>query len=107
MPSLTLPTSLRYTLVNAPWALISSLSFGVSNYFIILVLAFHYGLAVAGEFRLFLSLVEILGIFSLLDTGKITVKNLVLGKRGIVRPLIMHRAKWSLLGVAIGCILSA
>ena len=107
VPTQTLPAGLRYTLVNGPWVLIGSLSFGLSNYLIILVLAFQYGLAEAGKFRLFLSIVELLAIFSLLDTSKIIVKNLVLGKRGVVRPLMLHRAKWSLAGLAIGCIIAA
>lgn len=105
--AITGQTLLRYTLFNAPWALICTLSFGLSNYLIILFISHYDGLAEAGRLRLFLSILELIGISTLLDTPKIVIKNMVMGKHGVVRPLMFHRAKWSLAGMAIGCVVAA
>lgn len=98
---------LRYTASNAPWALVASLSTGLSNYLILLLLSGAYGLAASGQFRLYLSIILILRIFSLTETGKIAVKYLVLGERGVVMPLLLNRMRWSFLGVVAGFVTAA
>lgn len=97
----------RYTLFNAPWTLIASLSKGLSNYIIILVLSGTFGLAAGGQFRLFLSIMGVLSIFTLTDTGKIVVKYLVLGNSGVVRPLLFNRMRWALAGIVAGAVWAA
>lgn len=97
----------RYTFLNAPWALLTSLSSGLSNYLIILVLSGSVGLAAAGQFRLFLSIIGLLSIFSLMDTGKIAIKYLVQGESGVIKPLLLNRMRWALLGVLTGLITAA
>jgi len=92
----------KYTLKNAPWALITSLSKGLSTYVIILLLSKFYGLATAGQFRLLLSIVGILSLFTLLDTNKVAIKYLVMGKRGIIRPLMLNQMRWGLMGTVAG-----
>jgi O-antigen/teichoic acid export membrane protein len=92
----------RYTFSHAPWALIASLSSGLSNYLVILTLSGVYGLAAGGQFRLFLSIMAMLSIFTLTDTGKIAVKYLVLDQPGVVKPLLLNRARWALLGMVAG-----
>ncbi|MDP2620794.1 MAG: oligosaccharide flippase family protein [Hyphomicrobiales bacterium] len=97
----------KYTLFNAPWTLIASLSSGLSNYIIILVLSGAFGLAAGGQFRLFLSIMGVLSIFTLTDTGKIVVKYLVLGDAGVVRPLLFNRMRWALAGIVAGAVWAA
>lgn len=97
----------KYTLRNAPWTLIASLSSGLSNYIIILVLSGAFGLAAGGEFRLFLSIMGVLSIFTLTDTGKIAVKYLVLGDSGVVRPLLLNRMRWAVAGIVAGAVTAA
>ena len=97
----------RYAVFNAPWVMISSLCQGLSGYFIILILSSTYGLAAGGEFRLYLSILGMLSIFSLVDTGKIAIKYLVLDDHGVVRPLLRNRMMWALLGVVVGLIVVA
>jgi O-antigen/teichoic acid export membrane protein len=106
MQSLTLSGLIRYTLVNAPWPLLTTLSYGLSNYVTILIVTGSYGMMEAGRFRLFLTIAELLSIFSLADTGKILVKHLTLGKPGIVMPLLRHRAQFALIGSIAGAGLS-
>lgn len=92
----------RYSISHAPWALISSLSAGVSNYIILILLAKWYGLSASGEFRLLLSIFGMLNLFTLMDTGKVAVKYLVQGQNGIIKPLTKQRLFWSLGGVISG-----
>jgi len=92
----------RYTVTHAPWSLISSLSAGVSNYIVIIMLAKFYGLAASGQFRLLLSMFGILSLFTLRDSGKVAIKYLVQNECGVVRPLIRQRLLWGLAGLAIG-----
>jgi len=92
----------KYTLKNAPWALMTSLSKGLSTYVIIILLSKVYGLAAAGQFRLLLSIVGILSLFTLLDTNKVAIKYLVMGKRGIIRPLMLNQMRWGLMGSVAG-----
>lgn len=98
---------LRYSLANAPWALISSLSAGVANYIIIIILAKTYGLAASGQFRLLLSIYGMISLFTLMDSGKIAIKYLVQGETGVVRPLLRQRFLWGLAGSLTGLITAA
>ena len=98
---------LNHTLRNAPWALITSLCSGLSTYLILLILSHYYDLATSGGFRLLLSIVALLGLASLNDTGKILVKNLVMGVSGLVRPLLVNRLRWSVIGMIAGVAISA
>jgi|GEM_PF-3582326 len=95
---------LRYTLTHAPWALISSLSAGLSNYVVTIMLAKFYGLATSGQFRLLLSVFGMLSLFTLMDSGKIAIKYLVQGEKGVIRPLIRQRILWGQAGLAIGLV---
>lgn len=97
----------RYALYNAPWAFIASLSSGLSNYLIMLILAHYYGLAASGQFRLFLSIIGTLSVFTLVDSGKVVVKYLIMGRSGVVRPVLLSRMRWGLLGLVAGVITSA
>ena len=97
----------KYTMKNAPWALITSLSKGLSTYVIIILLSQYYGLAPGGQFRLLLSIVGILSLFTLLDTNKVAMKYLVMGKRGIIRPLLINQMRWGLIGTAAGVLTAA
>jgi O-antigen/teichoic acid export membrane protein len=99
-----MPHLLRYTLSHAPWMLISSLSHGVSNYIIIILLAKFYGLAAGGQFRLLLSIVSLLSTFTLLDSGKVVIRHLVMQRPGVVRPLLIARVLGALAGLSIGVI---
>lgn len=98
---------LNHAVLNAPWVLITSLSSGLSNYLILLILSHYYGLATSGQFRLLLSIVALIGLASMTDVGKILIKQMVMGVGGLVRPLIICRLKWSLLGSAIGIVVAA
>jgi O-antigen/teichoic acid export membrane protein len=91
-----------YTVRNAPWTLLASLAPPLSNYVIILLLSAGYGLAAGGQFRLLLSIFGLLTIFTLPDTGKIAVRYLVLGRTGVIRPLLAARVRWGLLGLLSG-----
>ncbi len=102
-----IPDFLKRTLRDGPWALITSLCNGLATYIILLILSHYYGLATSGQFRLLLSIVALIGLASLNDSGKILIKNLVLGVTGLVRPLIVSRLKWSLLGLLAGIAVSA
>lgn len=92
----------RYIAFNAPWTLVSTLSAGLSTYVITIMLSKHFGLAAAGQFRLLLSIVAMLSLFSLLDTGKIVIRYLVQGAEGVIRPLLLNRFYWSLGGLVAG-----
>ena len=98
---------LNHTLRNAPWALITSLCAGLSTYVIMLILSQNYGLAASGQFRLLLSITALIALASLVDSGKILVKAIVLGVKGIVRPLFVNRLKWSFLGMVAGIAVAA
>ena len=93
---------IRYTLSHAPWALITSLSIGLSTYVIVVLIAKFYGLAASGQFRLLLSVVSLLSLFSLKDSGKVLIKYLVQKEVAVVRTLYLQRLRWSCLAVAIG-----
>jgi O-antigen/teichoic acid export membrane protein len=93
---------IRYTIRHAPWAVISSLSAGLSNYVIIILLAEYYGLAEGGEFRLLLSIVGLLTLLTLNESDKVAIRHLVMGKTGVIRPLIAYRMKFAAIGVLIG-----
>jgi len=84
--------------------LISSLSHGVSNYIIIILLAKFYGLAAGGQFRLLLSIVSLLSIFTLLDSGKVVIRHLVMQRPGVVRPLLVARVLGAFAGLGIGVV---
>lgn len=92
----------KYTLISAPWTLVASFAQPISNYLIILLLSKSYGLAAGGQFRLLLSIFGILTIFTLVDSGRIVVRYLVLEQRGVVWPLLVSRVRWGLLGLAAG-----
>ena len=92
----------KYAFFNAPWAFIASLSHGLSSYLIMLLLAHYYGLAASGQFRLLTAIVGTLSIFTLVDSGKVVVKYLIMGRTGVVRPVFMQRIRWGLLGAAAG-----
>lgn len=93
---------ISYTLSHAPWALMTSLSRGVSNYLIVILIAKYYGLAVGGQFRLLLSTFGIIGLFTLMESGKVLVKYLVQAEAGVARTLYFQRLRWSILAMAIG-----
>ncbi|NNE23343.1 MAG: oligosaccharide flippase family protein [Rhizobiales bacterium] len=97
---------LSHTVRNAPWALITSLCAGLSTYLILLILSQNYGLETSGQFRLLLSIVALIGLASLAETGKILIKNIVIGVSGLIRPLIANRLKWSLLGMTAGIVIA-
>ena len=78
----------KYAFFNAPWAFIASLSSGLSNYLIMLLLAHYYGLAASGQFRLLTAIVGTLSIFTLVNSGKVVVKYLIMGRTGVVRPIL-------------------
>ncbi|WP_026379193.1 lipopolysaccharide biosynthesis protein [Afifella pfennigii] len=99
--------ALRYTLTHAPWTLLASLSAGLSNYIILLILSAHYGLAAAGQFRLLLSLASILSLFCLKESGKVLLRSLITGVEGVARALLVHRLRWALAGSAAGLVLAA
>lgn len=92
----------KYTLSNAPWTLIASMAQPLSNYVIIILLSQFYGLAEGGRFRLLLSIFAILALFTLIDSGKIVVKYLVMAHSGVVRPLLFNRMRWALAGLFAG-----
>ena len=93
---------IRYTLSHAPWAFITSLSMGLSHYVIIILVAKYYNLEEAGQFRLLLATFGILGLLTLMDSGKVLVKYLVQTQVGVVRTLFLQRMRWSLAALAIG-----
>jgi O-antigen/teichoic acid export membrane protein len=97
----------KYTLSHAPWALMTSLVRGISNYVIVILIAKFYGLAVSGQFRLLLATFGILGIFTLMDSGKVLVKYLVQNVSGVARTLYLQRLRWSFLATAIGLVIAA
>jgi hypothetical protein len=97
----------KHAFFNAPWAFIASLSHGLSNYLIMLLLGHYYGLAASGQFRLLTAIVGTLSIFTLVDSGKVVVKYLIMGRTGVVRPILMQRIRWGLLGAVGGVITSA
>ena len=97
---------IKYTLSHAPWALMTSLSRGISNYVVVILIANFYGLGVGGQFRLLLSTFDILGIFTLLDSGKVLVKYLVQGEKGVARTLFYQKVRWSFLATAVGFVLA-
>ena len=96
-----------YGFRHAPWAVLASLCAGLSNYLIIILLSQYYGLATGGEFRLLLSIVGLLSLFTLAEADKVVIRHLVRGKQGVVRPLVISRMQFSLLGTVIGVITAA
>jgi len=98
---------IRYTLSHAPWAIIATLSAGLSKYVIVILVAKFYGLATGGQFRLLLSIFGILALFTLVDSGKVAIKYLVQNESGVIRTLYLQRLRWSLLGLATGLGLAA
>ncbi|WP_026379203.1 lipopolysaccharide biosynthesis protein [Afifella pfennigii] len=96
-----------YTMSNAPWALGTSLAPGLSNYITILIIAWLVDLEAAGRFRIFLSIVGLLSLFSLEDTSKIVIRYVLKGHEEVFRPLLLHRMRWSLIGVVLGLGVSA
>lgn len=94
----------KYSLLNAPWTLIASFGQPLSNYVTIILLSNTYGLAAGGQFRLLLSIFGILTIFTLVDSGKIAVRYLVMQRTGVIRPLFASRLRWGLLGTVAGMI---
>jgi len=93
-----------YTLRHAPWAVVSSLCAGVSNYVIIILLTQYYGLAEGGQFRLLMSIVGLLTLFTLAEADKVAIRHLVMGKPGVVAPLLKNRMQFSLLGTIAGLV---
>lgn len=98
---------LSYFLSSAPWTLVSSLAAGFVTYIIMVIFSQTYGLAAVGEFRLIISIVAMMSLTTLLDSGKLLVKLLVQDQQGIVRPLLINRMRWSSLGVIGGLITAA
>lgn len=96
-----------YFLQNAPWTVVTTFVTGFATYAIMLMLMRFEGLEAVGQFRLLLSIVTMLSLATLLDTGKILIKYVVQNMEGIVRPLLLNRMRWSLLGVAAGLIAAA
>jgi O-antigen/teichoic acid export membrane protein len=93
---------IRYTLSHGPWAFITSLSAGLSIYVIVILVAEFYGLAMGGQFRLLLSTIGILRLFTLIDSGKVLIKYLVQKETGVVRTLYLQKLRWSVMAMAIG-----
>lgn len=93
-----------YTLQHAPWAVVASLCAGLSNYVIIILLSQYYGLSEGGEFRLLMSIVGLLTLFTLNEADKVVIRHLVMGKPGVVRPLVASRMQFALLGTIAGVI---
>ena len=93
-----------YSFRHAPWAVLASLCSGLSNYLIIILLSQYYGLATGGEFRLLLSIVGLLTLFTLAEADKVAIRHLVMGKQGVVRPLVIGRMRFSLIGTVVGTI---
>jgi O-antigen/teichoic acid export membrane protein len=91
----------------APWAVLASLCAGLSNYLIIILLSQYYGLTTGGEFRLLLSIVGLLSLFTLAEADKVVIRHLVTGKQGVVRPLVISRMQFSLIGTVVGTITAA
>ncbi len=96
-----------YGFRHAPWSVLASLCAGLSNYLIIILLSQYYGLATGGEFRLLLSIVGLLSLFTLAEADKVVIRHLVTGKQGVVRPLVISRMQFSLIGTAAGMITAA
>ena len=96
-----------YGFRHAPWAVLASLCAGLSNYLIIIFLSQYYGLATGGEFRLLLSIVGLLSLFTLAEADKVVIRHLVTGKQGVVRPLVITRMQFSLIGTVAGMITAA
>ena len=95
-----------YSLKNAPWALIGSLSAAVANYIILILLSKAYGIAASGEFRLLLSIFGMLSLLTLMDTGKVAIKYLVQGESGVIRPLFVQRVLFGLSGSLLGVLIT-
>ena len=93
-----------YSFHHAPWAVLASLCAGLSNYIVIILLSKYYGLAAGGEFRLLLSIVGLLSLLTLAESDKVAIRHLVMGKKGVIRPLFISRVEFSLIGMAIGVI---
>ena len=96
-----------YSFRHAPWAVLASLCAGLSNYLIIILLSQYYGLATGGEFRLLLSIVGLLTLFTLAEADKVAIRHLVMGKQGVIWPLVVSRMQFSLIGTAVGMITAA
>ena len=96
-----------YFAQNAPWTVVTTLVTGLSNYVIMILLMRFAGLEAVGQFRLLLSIVAMLALASVLDTGKILIKYVVQEMPGVIRPLLVNRALWSLIGVAAGLVVAA
>ena len=96
-----------YFMKNAPWTVVTTFVTGVSTYAIMLMLMRFEGLEAVGQFRLLLSIVAMLSLATVLDTGKILIKYVVQETPGIIRPLLVNRMVWSILGVAAGLIVAA
>ena len=96
-----------YSFRHAPWAVLASLCAGLSNYLIIILLSQYYGLTTGGEFRLLLSIVGLLTLFTLAEADKVAIRHLVTGKQGVVRPLVISRMRFSLIGTVAGTITAA
>ncbi|MCG8559849.1 MAG: oligosaccharide flippase family protein [Hyphomicrobiales bacterium] len=97
---------IRYIVAQAPWALIATLSAGLANYVIVIILTKFYDAYVVGQFRLLLSVVGLLGLFSFLETGNILLKAVVENKGGVAKPLFVNRVKYALIGSAVGLVLA-
>jgi O-antigen/teichoic acid export membrane protein len=95
-----------YFLKNAPWTVVTTFVTGLSTYAIMLLLMRFEGLEAVGQFRLLLSIVTMLSLATLLDTGKILIKYVVQEASGVVRPLMVNRMRWSLLGVVAGLVVA-
>ncbi len=96
-----------YSFRHAPWAVLASFCAGLSNYIIIILLSQYYGLTTGGEFRLLLSIVGLLTLFTLAEADKVAIRHLVKGKQGVVRPLVISRMQFSLIGTVVGTITAA
>jgi O-antigen/teichoic acid export membrane protein len=93
-----------HTLRHAPWAVVASLCAGLSNYVIIILLSQYYGLTEGGQFRLLMSIVGLLTLFTLAEADKVAIRHLVMGKPGVIRPLLVSRMQFALLGTAAGLV---
>jgi O-antigen/teichoic acid export membrane protein len=96
-----------YTLQHAPWAVLASLCAGLCNYLIIILLSKYYSLEDGGAFRLLLSIAGLLSLATLAEADKVVIRHLVLGKQGVIRPILWNRILFSFGGMVIGLAVSA
>ena len=92
----------KHLVTHTPWSFVSSVSAGFGNYFLVVLLARFYTPDAVGEFRLLLSAIGMLALFSVFESGKILLRSVVEGNIAIARPLFYYRLRWSMLGVVAG-----